>query len=176
MSCLPWRCEWDSRQLRQKIWSLKTSIAIVQFSLHTGTPDTTQTGLSCVWRAMWIGHSPSVKCHWNSVSCADKTNKIGCHGNVHRTAARRAKQVHIMALCLFCFRFVFIYFCDFSQTNYLNIYRVDLRQIFTFGRTTAVDERPEVGFFSIPQGTLRGNQFLNQIQAQSTLLGSRDIR
>ena len=39
------------------------------------------------------------------------------------------------------------------QTNDLNIYPTDLRQIFTVGRTIAVDKRSIVSF-SLPQGTL----------------------
>jgi len=46
--------------------------------------------------------------------------------------------------------FIFGHFC---QTNYLNIYMTDLRQIFRIGRTTAVDDLSVISF-SIPQGML----------------------
>jgi len=49
--------------------------------------------------------------------------------------------------------FYFIYFSDFCQTNYLNVYRTDLHEICRIGWTLAVDERSEV-IFSISQGTL----------------------
>jgi len=39
-----------------------------------------------------------------------------------------------------------IYFSDFCQTNYLNIYWTDLCEIGRIGRTLAVDERSEVIF------------------------------
>ena len=39
-----------------------------------------------------------------------------------------------------------IIFSDFSQTNYLNIYRTDLHEICRIGRTLSVDERSEVIF------------------------------
>jgi len=44
--------------------------------------------------------------------------------------------------------FIFI-FNDFYQTNYLNIYRTDLWQIFRFGRTVAVGDQSEISV-SIP--------------------------
>jgi len=44
------------------------------------------------------------------------------------------------------------YFNDSFQTDYLSIYRIDLRQICKFGRTMALDDEPE-NSFSIPQGT-----------------------
>jgi len=39
---------------------------------------------------------------------------------------------------------------DFCQTDYLNIYQTDLRQIFRVGRTLAVNNQSEISF-SIPQ-------------------------
>jgi len=47
-----------------------------------------------------------------------------------------------------------LFFNDFCQTNYLNIYRTDLRQIYRIGRAMAVYDQSESSFFSIPQGTL----------------------
>jgi len=44
---------------------------------------------------------------------------------------------------------VISYFNDFCQTNYLKLYRTDLRQIFSVGRSLAVDDQSEVSF-SIP--------------------------
>ena len=44
-------------------------------------------------------------------------------------------------------------FTDFCQINYLQIYRTDLRQIFRFGRTAAVDDQSEVSFL-FRQGAL----------------------
>jgi len=54
--------------------------------------------------------------------------------------------------CL-CFLFICLYFNDFCQTNYLNIYRTDLPQTFGVGANVAVDDQLEVSF-SISQGTL----------------------
>jgi len=45
------------------------------------------------------------------------------------------------------------------ETNYLNIYCADLRQIFRVGRTIAADDRSEVSF-SLPQGMLPWQQIL----------------
>jgi len=42
-------------------------------------------------------------------------------------------------------------FDDFCETNYLNIYRTDLCQIFEVSRSVAVDD--EISF-SVAQGTL----------------------
>ena len=35
---------------------------------------------------------------------------------------------------------------DLCQTNYLNVYRIDLRHVFRIGRTVAVDDQPQVSF------------------------------
>jgi len=40
----------------------------------------------------------------------------------------------------------YLFFNNSCQTNYLKIYRADLRQIFTFGGTTAGDDQSEVSF------------------------------
>ena len=42
---------------------------------------------------------------------------------------------------------------DSCQTSYLTIYLTDLSQIFTVGRTMAVDDQPVISF-SVPQGML----------------------
>jgi len=47
----------------------------------------------------------------------------------------------------------FLYFSDFYQTNYVNIYGTDVHEICRIGRTLAVDERSEA-IFSTVQGTL----------------------
>ena len=52
-----------------------------------------------------------------------------------------------------CNVLLFVIFSDFCQTNYLKIYQTDLRQIFRFGRTVAVDDQPETSFY-IPQETV----------------------
>jgi len=62
---------------------------------------------------------------------------------------------------MFCLCFLFIFFVifnDFCQTNYLNIYRADLRHICRDGRTVAVDEGLKLVFRSL-KGRCRGNQF-----------------
>ena len=41
---------------------------------------------------------------------------------------------------MFCKCFIFLYFSDFCQTNYLNIYWTDLHEICRIGRTLAVDD------------------------------------
>jgi len=48
---------------------------------------------------------------------------------------------HPLFLIYFC-----IYFYDFLQTSYLNIYQTDLRQICRICRTVVVDEQSEVSF------------------------------
>jgi len=48
-----------------------------------------------------------------------------------------------MAYVMLFFNYIFI---DFCQTNYLSIYRADLREICRIGKTLAVDERSEVMF------------------------------
>jgi len=57
---------------------------------------------------------------------------------------------------MFCLCFLLTYFLveiPFLKTNFLKIYRTDLRQMFVVGRTVAVDERREISF-SIRQDTL----------------------
>jgi len=57
---------------------------------------------------------------------------------------------------MFCLCFLLTYFLveiPFLKTNFLKIYRTDLRQMFVVGRTVAVDERREISF-SIRQNTL----------------------
>ena len=57
----------------------------------------------------------------------------------------------------YCFVFVFIYIYfrpnDSYQTSHLKIYCIDVRQIFTVGRTKAVDDQCKITF-STTQGTL----------------------
>ena len=57
---------------------------------------------------------------------------------------------------MFCFCFLLIYLFIYSfveipvlKHNYLEIHQTHFRQMFTFGRTMAVDERCEISF-SIP--------------------------
>ena len=64
------------------------------------------------------------------------------------------------------------YFDGSSQTNYLNIYRTDLRQIFRVDRTLDVDDESDV--FRSLKGRCRGNQFL--LALSSTELSSGVIR
>ena len=58
---------------------------------------------------------------------------------------------------------LFISFSDFCQTNYLNIYRTDLREICTIGRTFAVDERTEVIFFDSSRDVAVATNFVDRI-------------
>ena len=46
------------------------------------------------------------------------------------------------------------------QTNFLNVYLTDLRQICRVGRTAAVDNQPEIIVFRSLKGSCRDNQFL----------------
>ena len=55
---------------------------------------------------------------------------------------------------------LFLIYNDSCQTNYLNIYRTDLRQILRVGRTTVAADPSEINLLLIPQGTLHDNQFL----------------
>jgi len=57
----------------------------------------------------------------------------------------------------------------------LNIYLTDPHQMCMISRSMAVDERLEVSF-SIRQGTVPWQPFLDQIQAPSIELGSLAIR
>ena len=62
------------------------------------------------------------------------------------TLLARPREQARRALCFAC---VYI-FSDSRQISYLNIHRTDLRQIFTVGRTVAVDDQSEISF-SIPR-------------------------
>ena len=69
--------------------------------------------------------------------------------------------------------FLLFIFNDFCQTNYLNIYRTDLRQIYRVVRSMAVDDQSESSFFRSLKGLCLGNRSL---LALSTELSSGDIR
>jgi len=60
---------------------------------------------------------------------------------------------------MFCFCFLYI-FNDSCQTDYLKVYRTDLRRIFTVGGTVAVDDQSEISCFRSLEGRCDGNQFL----------------
>jgi len=56
--------------------------------------------------------------------------------------------------CMFRFSFLtYLFFNDSCQTNYLNIYWTDRRQICRVGRTMPVDDQAEITF-TIPPWTL----------------------
>jgi len=67
----------------------------------------------------------------------------------HLTSPADAQQQHGGLYVLL----PFLIFTDSFQTNYLNIYRTDPRQICRVVRTVAVDDQFEISF-SIAQGTL----------------------
>ena len=69
-----------------------------------------------------------------------------------------------------------IYFNDFCQTSYLNIYQTDLHEIFRIGRTLAVDERSEVIFFDPSSDVAVATNFVGKIDLHSTPCSSYDIR
>jgi len=79
-----------------------------------------------------------------TVSCFSK-NQIGYTFLVQaHPCSPGQKAIKRVCVCIFS---------DFRQTNYLNIHQTDLHEIYSIGRTMAIDERCEV-IFSIPQGTL----------------------
>ena len=60
---------------------------------------------------------------------------------------------------IFCSRFLFIYFLTILvRPIFSEIYRSDLRQIFSVGRTVGIDNQSEISS-SIPQGTLPWQPF-----------------
>ena len=68
---------------------------------------------------------------------------------------------------MYCFDFllyIFIYFNDSCQTNYLKMYRTDLRQIYRVGRNMAADDQSEISFFD-PSRAFFDNLFQNYLQA-----------
>jgi len=58
----------------------------------------------------------------------------------------RLRFDRIMVMSLWPVFWPTLYFNDFCQTSYLNIYQTDLRQICSICRTVVVDERSEVSF------------------------------
>ena len=68
--------------------------------------------------------------------------------------------------------FLYIFFCDFCQDNYLNIHQTDFYETCRHGRSLAVNERSKV-IFSISQGTLPCNHFLLIVSTQ--FFSSRQI-
>jgi len=72
-----------------------------------------------------------------------------------RPTAASSRRVYALPSFLSYF---YIYFINnFRQTNYLNIYPTDLRQIRKFGRTVAADDQPQISFFRRVKGRCRGN-------------------
>jgi len=61
-----------------------------------------------------------------------------------------------LAICLLLCLINFVYI-DSCQTSYRKIYRTDLCQIFTVGRTMAVDDQSEIVFL---KGGCHGSRFL----------------
>jgi len=69
-----------------------------------------------------------------------------------RPTAASSRRVYALPSFLSYF---YIYFINnFRQTNYLNIYPTDLRQIRKFGRTVMQMISLKLVFFSMRQGTL----------------------
>ena len=76
-----------------------------------------------------------------------------------RRSSRRCKDFSIALFsrkqaCGLYFLLLFLFFGNFCQSNYLEIYPTDLRLIFMIGEIMAVDDQSEIIKFSIPQGTL----------------------
>jgi len=61
-----------------------------------------------------------------------------------------ARGITAWATSGFVLHLVYLFFNNSYQTNYLKIYWIDRRQIIKVGRTTAVDDQPEISF-PIPQ-------------------------
>jgi len=62
-------------------------------------------------------------------------------------------RIRLKSTAYFLTLLLFPVFNDFFHTSFLKIYRTNVRQIFKFGRTMALDDRSKISF-SIPQGTL----------------------
>ena len=110
-------------------------------------------------------------CFVHCVPIKSSTRNFG-HVVQWQQIAHRRSHLSLVALLaegglMFCLCFLFIFFVilnDFCQTNYLNIYRADLRQICRDGRTVAVDKGLKLVFRSL-KGRCRGNQFLLALSA-----------
>jgi len=61
--------------------------------------------------------------------------------------------------CLIFYRPI-LFFNDLFQTNYLDVYWTDIREICRVCRTTVVDERSEVIFFDFSEGVATATNFL----------------
>jgi len=81
------------------------------------------------------------------------TAALSCDSSSELYFARPTAEIR-PAGSMFCFRFSFVIFIfnDSCFTNYLKIYRTDLRQIIRFGRTVAV--------FRSLNGRCHGSQIL----------------
>jgi len=64
--------------------------------------------------------------------------------------------------------FYFVYFSDFCQSNYLNIYRTDLHEICRIGRTLGANECSQVIFFDPSKGVAVATNVVGKIDYQST--------
>ena len=80
-----------------------------------------------------------------------------------------ARRAYVLLFFVYLKIFL-VYFSDFCQINYLNIYRTDLHEICRIYRTFVVDEQSVVMFFSIPQGTLPWQPILRAKSTSETHL------
>jgi len=72
-------------------------------------------------------------------TCWKRRRRLSC-----RYLAARLLRVGLQAICSASVSYLFTYFKDFCQTNYLNIYGTDFLQMCTIDRTTAVDDQSEI--------------------------------
>ena len=137
--------------LGRGVMGLKECMYLTQPGSPTGR-DTWETGTRCPFR------------QWTRpvFALASRRSDAGlryhyCSNLLAHPICAKRRRGGLVFCC--CFK---IYFSDFCQTNYLNIYRTDLRKICRIVRTLAVDERSEVIFFRSLEGRCRGNQFGGQ--------------
>jgi len=76
---------------------------------------------------------------------------------------------------IFCSRFLFIYFLTILvRPIFSKIYRSDLRQIFSVGRTVGMDNQSEISS-SIPQGTLPWQPFFGSARVSCGAAGRANV-
>ena len=88
-------------------------------------------------------------CNWLNMNCDFIVLVLSGMQFILASPAAKSRP----ACYVFCFCFLLSIFNNFCQINYLEIYPMNLRQIYRVGRIMAVDDQPEISFL-IDQGTL----------------------
>jgi len=113
-----------------------------------------------------------------SLSNKTKYNSSMIHCSDYQpTRSARSACEEGLCFAVFClFKKIFlVYFSDFCQINYLNIYRTDLHEICRIYGTFVVDEQSVVIFFDPSRDIAVATNFVGKINLRDSPCCSHDI-